>query len=590
MIDDKILDNLPEAPGVYLFRDKANEIVYVGKAKNIRDRVSSYFREGTKEERTERLLSKINDVSFMLTGNEKEAFILENNLIKEHQPRYNALLKDDKTYVSLRLSVKDAFPSLSLTRTIKDDEALYFGPHPHARDVKDFLKTVQALYPIRRCKDSVFTKRTRPCILYEIKKCPAPCAGYIDEASYRATVEELIDFLSGKDEKLLKSLEVQIEKAAGEWDFERAQQMRERYLAIKRLVEKQHVHEHLGKNRDAWAVLRQERKLRIVLLSFRRGVLIAKRSFNEPFSLDPDQAFSSFLAQYYGSHQIPDEIIVSEALEDLPLLEQHLRETRKGVRVLGPGDRGAGDMIRLAVENLQEVETIGIDESFRRTLHLRQVPKRIEVYDISHTGGTNPSGIMVVFEDFKPYKNGYRVFHIREAGPEDDVAMMSEVLTRRMTDEKIRPLPDLVILDGGKGQLSAAVNVFKQLSLSPDVIGIAKGQGRKRMEDVLYIPFRKNPLLLPKSSPVFKEIVRMRDEAHRFAISSHKKWKRKEDLSSMLPQIKGVGKKRMMLLLNAFPSVEAIRQADVDLIARLPGFNRKTAEEIKNVLSLTRDM
>ncbi len=584
MITDETLNNLPEGPGVYLFRDKSGDIIYVGKAKNIRDRVGSYFAEGTKEGRLERLLSRIENVSFVLTGNEKEAFLLENNLIKEHQPKYNVVLKDDKTYVSLRLSVKDKFPALSATRNIKDDGALYFGPHPHARDVRDFLKIVQSLYPVRRCKDAVFKGRSRPCILYDIKKCLAPCVGYTDEASYREIVEELTDFLSGKDEKLLKSLEEQIDKAAKEWDFEKAREKRERYHALKRLVEKQHVHEHLGKNRDVWAVLREERKLRIVLLSFRRGVLISKRSFREPFSLNPDGAFSSFIFQYYTRRQIPDEIIISEALEDLPFLEQHLREKRPGLRVLGPESRGAGDMIKLAVENLHEVEPIETDEAFKRTLHLKKVPKRIEVYDISHTGGASPSGIMVVFEEFKARKDAYRVFHIREAQPEDDVAMMSEVLTRRMKDEKIRPLPDLVILDGGKGQLSAAISVFKALSVSPDLIGIAKGPGRKRMEDVLYLPFRKNPLLLPKSSPVFKEIVRMRDEAHRFAIASHKKWKRREDLASILPHIKGVGKKRMMLLLKAFPSLQAMREADTDLIARLPGFNRKIAEEIKTAL------
>jgi len=589
VIAEETLANLPESPGVYLFRDKDGRIIYVGKAKNLRDRVGSYFAEGAKEHRLERLLSTIENVSFVLTGNEKEAFLLENNLIKEHQPKYNVVLKDDKTYISLRLSVKDKFPALSATRNIKDDGALYFGPHPHARDVRDFLKIVQSLYPVRRCKDAVFKGRTRPCILYDIKKCLGPCVGYADEASYRAVVDELIDFLSGRDEKLLKSLEEQIDEAAKAWDFEHAQEKRERYHALKRLIEKQHVHEHLGKNRDVWAVLREERRLRIVLLSFRRGVLISKRIFHEPFSLNPDEAFSSFIFQYYTSRPVPDEVIVSEALEDLPLLEQYLREKRRTLRVLGPESRGAGDMIRLAVENLHEVETVKTDEAFKRMLHLSRVPHRIEVYDVSHTGGTSPSGIMVVFEDFKPRKDAYRVFHIREAQPEDDVAMMSEVLSRRMKDEAIRPLPDLVILDGGKGQLSGVLNVFRALSISPDLIGIAKGQGRKRMEDVLYVPLRKNPLLLPKSSPVFKEIVRMRDEAHRFAISSHKRWKRREDLSSVLPDIKGVGKKRMMLLLRTFPSLDAIRHADAELIAQLPGFNRKIAEEIKTALQASEE-
>jgi excinuclease ABC subunit C len=585
LIDDDKLANLPESPGVYMFRDKDDKIIYVGKAKSIRDRVHSYFVEGKREGWTERLLKNIDDVSVVLTGNEKEAFLLENNLIKEHQPKYNALLKDDKTYVSLRLSVKDPFPALSVTRDIKEDGALYFGPHPSVRDVKDFMKIVQSLYPVRRCKDAVFRKRTRPCILFDIGKCTAPCVGNIDETSYRAIVHELMDFLSGKNEKLLKDLEGQIEKAAAEWDFERAREKRERYHAIKRLVERQHVHEHLGKNRDVWAVLQEEGRIRMVVLNFRRGVLISKRSFLQPSSLDAGDAFSSFLFQYYATRHVPDEIILSEELEDMPLLEQHLRERRRGIRLLGPHDRGAGDMIRLAVENLHEVEPVVLDEAFRRVLHLSKTPTRIEVYDISHTGGANPSGIMVVFEGFKPRKDAYRVFHIREAGSEDDVAMMSEVLTRRMSDEGMRPLPDLVILDGGKGQLSAALAVFRTARVNPDVISIAKGQGRKRMEDVLYLPFRKNPLLLPKSSPVFKEIVRMRDEAHRFAIASHKKWKRREDLSSALPRIAGVGKKRMTLLLKEFTSLDAIREADVDLIATLPGFNRKVAEEIKRALS-----
>jgi excinuclease ABC subunit C len=228
---------------------------------------------------------------------------------------------------------------------------------------------------------------------------------------------------------------------------------------------------------------------------------------------------------------------------------------------------------------------VELDQSFRRVLHLTKVPKRIEVYDNSHSHGQSPSGTMVVFEDFKPKKEGYRVFHIREAAPEDDVAMMGEVLKRRVDDQRIRPLPDLVVIDGGKAQLSAALSVFKSRGVPMDVIGIAKGERRKRMEDILYLPFRKNPLLLPRSSPVFKEIVKMRDEAHRFAITSHRKWKKREDLTSELAAIKGVGKKRLKVLLTEFPSIEAIRNAGVDAIAAIPGFTRNVAEEIVEALS-----
>ena len=582
MITDDYIANLPDSPGVYLFKDEAREILYVGKARSIKDRVKSYFGKGTKDTKTERLLRHVQDVSIVLTGNEKEAFLLENNLIKEHQPKYNIVLKDDKTYVSLKLSIQDKFPALTITRTIKDDGALYFGPHPHAKDAKDLMKVVQSIYPMRRCRDSVFRGRTRPCMLGGIDKCPAPCVGAIDEQSYRAIVDEIADFLAGKNDKLLKKLEGQISEAADAWNFEEARAKKEKYLAIKRLVEKQSVHEHMGINRDVWGFLSEEGRVKVVVLAFRKGVLISKRLFKETSTPDIAAFLSTFLFQYYSTRPIPDEIILSEEIEDKPYLQQYLKERKKGrVRLHGPSDSGAGDMIRLAIENLHEVETaLDLPEAFKRMLRLTKSPNRIEIYDNSHRHGQSPSGIMVVFEAFKPKKEGYRVFHIREASPEDDVAMMAEVLRRRVDDERIKPLPDLVIIDGGKAQLSAALATFKSRAIPMDIIGIAKGERRKRMEDVLYLPYRKNPLLLPRSSPVFKEIVRMRDEAHRFAITSHKKWKRREDLTSGLEQIKGVGKKRLKALLLQFPSTEAIKEAGVEAIARLPGFTKNVAEEI----------
>ena len=585
MISDEKLASLPEAPGVYLFRDRDGKIVYVGKAKSIRDRVKSYFTKGSRDRKTERLLTAIDDVSVVLTTNETEAFLLENNLIKENQPHYNVVLKDDKTYISLKLTLKDAYPMLTPTRTIKDDGALYFGPYPHAREVRDLLKLIQSLYPVRRCRDSVFKSRTRPCILFQLEKCPGPCAGKIDEASYRAIVDELVDFLSGRDEKLLKKLEDDIDQAARTWNFEEANAKKERYLALKRLIEKQRVHEHLGKNRDVWGFMEEAGRLRIVLLGFRRGVLIAKRLFRQSVVADPGEAISSFLFQYYSSRPVPDEIILTEELEDSATLQRYLHERRCGaVRVLGPSDPRTQEMVRLAVENLHEPEPEAKDEAFRRALHMQISPKRIEVYDISHSHGRNPSGIMVVFEDFKPKKEGYRVFHIREAAPEDDPAMMAEVLTRRMTDEKIRPLPDLVVLDGGKGQLSTVSRALRGLGVGVDVIAIAKGVGRKRMEDLVYLPGRKNPLPLPKSSTVFKEMVRMRDEAHRFAVSSHRRWKRREDVTSVLEQIEGVGKKRTMLLLKTFASIDEIRAAGVEGLSRVPGITRKVAENVISFL------
>jgi excinuclease ABC subunit C len=532
MIDEMIINSLPESSGVYIFRDKERNVIYIGKAKNIRYRVRSYFREGEKDPKTSRLVNNIESIEIMLTGNEKEAFLLESNLIKENAPKYNINLKDGKTYVSLKLTVKDRFPALYITRDIKDDGALYFGPYPHARDVKDVMKLVQTIYPIRRCKDTVFKKRKRACILQELGKCLGPCAGHVDEEKYSSIVNELTDLLSGRNEKLMKNIQLKIEEASKNWRFEEAGQLKERFFAIKGMVEKQRVHEHFGKDRDVWAFLEGETGIKIVLLIFRKGVLVSRKLFRESLmKADYEEAVSSFLFQFYTARPIPDEIILSENVEDITFLEKYLKEKKKGiVSIYGPESKVSKEVLGLAVENLLEPESISPGEAFKRALHLKKEPERIEIYDISHLYGANPTGVMVVFENFKTKKAGYRVFHIRDAPSMDDVASIGEVLNRRLADEKLGPLPDLFIIDGGKGQLSAAAKALREQAVERDVISIAKGERRRGMEDLIYIPKRKNPLVLPKSSSVFKEIVKMRDEAHRFAITSHRKWKRKEDL------------------------------------------------------------
>lgn len=534
MIDDSTLNNLPEASGVYSFKDKDGRIIYIGKARNLRDRVRSYFRESSRDVKTETLIKNIDHVDVLLTENEKEAFLLENNLIKEHTPKYNINLRDDKTYISLKVSLNNPYPGLYLTREIKHDGALYLGPYPHARDVKDVLKLLQGLYPIRRCKDSVFSRRKRPCILFEIGKCVGPCSDKIGKTEYRGLVDEMVDFLSGKNEKILKDLKKRIEDAGAAWKFDEARLLKERYLAIQNMIEKQNVHEHFGKNRDVWAIQEESDGLKIVVLSFRKGVLISKKQFHNKASAMPfNEAISSFIFQYYDTRAIPDEIILSENLADLSFLEKYLKEKKKGaLKLYGPATKTGKEMLGLAIENLHEPEPVILDEAFKRALHLKKNPIRIETYDISHTHGKNPTGVMVVFEGFKTSKSAYRVFHIRGEATMDDVAMIGEVLRRRMTDEKIAPLPDLVIIDGGKGHLSAAIKVLSDLNIDLDAISIAKDQRRKIMEDIIYLPMRKNPLSISKASPVFKEIVKMRDEAHRFAISSHKRWKQKDDLAS----------------------------------------------------------
>ncbi len=532
MISELIIEGLPESPGVYLFKDSTGEIIYIGKAKIIRDRVRSYFRSDVKNLKTRILVENIHEIELILTANEKEAFLLENNLIKQHTPKYNIILKDDKSYVSLKLTVQDTYPALFATRRIVDDGSIYFGPYPHGRDVRDILKLMERLYPIRKCKETIFRKRKRACMLYELGKCPGPCVMPVDAGEYARTIDEVRDFLSGKDEKVLRDIENRIAKRVASWDFEGAQVLKERYQAIKAMTEKQQVHVHFGKNRDVWAFSEGNQTVSLVILTFRRGVLLSRRLYKERFyGNNAGETIMTFLFQYYASRPIPDEIILSEEMEDSDILEKHLSETKRSVvRIMGPTHRGVKDMVRLAVENLHETEVLPLGDAFRDALRLRAAPERIEIYDISHISGQNPTGAMTVFTNFKAAKDQYRVFHIRGEDTMDDVAMLAEVLTRRVNNPALGPLPDLFIIDGGKGQLAASYRVLKANQVDRDIISIAKGEGRKRMDDLVYVPARKNPLVLPRASAVFKEIVKMRDEAHRFAVASHRRWRKKENL------------------------------------------------------------
>jgi excinuclease ABC subunit C len=532
LIDDKIVDSLPETPGVYLFKDGDGNIIYVGKAKSLKDRVRNYLTEQGKEPRLVRLIRSTDGLEIIATQSEREAFLLENNLIKEHRPKYNVDLKDDKSYASLKVTTNEPYPGLFVTRRIVEDGARYFGPYANVQDMRAVLKLVQAFYPIRRCKATVFRKRKRPCILFQIGKCLAPCSDKADAVRYGETVDELLNFLQGRNEEILKALSRRIEEESAKWNFEEARRLKERFDAIRVMTEKQRVHEHFGTNRDVWAFERGGKGILLVRLEFRKGLLIGTRHFDIVNPVSPfDDAVLSFLYQYYSGRPIPDELVLSRDLEDAQTLAHHLSQPKiHRVSVFGPKKRGAGDLIALALENLYG-PALPLGSAFKRLLKLNKEPAVIEIFDISHTGGANPTGVMVAFEGFRAAKERYRVFHIKEASPLDDTAMMAEVLRRRLSDEKLPPQPDLIVLDGGKAQLSAVSRVMKELNRRCDLVAIAKGEGRKRLLETLHLPGRKNPLVLPRGSPVLKELVRMRDEAHRFALASHRRWKRKEDLA-----------------------------------------------------------
>ncbi|MCX7857311.1 MAG: excinuclease ABC subunit UvrC [Deltaproteobacteria bacterium] len=522
---------LPESPGVYIFKDEKGRVLYIGKARNIKERVKSYFRADLKDTKTLNLVRKIKEVEPIVTTNEKEAFLLENNLIKEHAPPYNINLKDDKTYISIKISVNEEYPGLYITRKVRDDGALYFGPYPHAKDVRDILRTIQSVYPIRRCKNTVFKKRSRPCILAQIGKCLGPCSLPVKKEEYMETVRGIIDFFSGKEDTLLKELEQKIKNLAKEWRFEEAQKLKEKYMAIRNMVEKQNVHKHFGKNRDVWAFSYVEGSLFAVILNFRQGVLVGKKHFKKNFFVEFNQdEIVSLLFQYYSSRPIPEEIFLSEDIENSHLLEDYLcQKAKRKVYVLGPTAASeARDLIWLALENLHATEEVPLGLAFLEHLHLSRVPKRIEVYDCSHLFGTSPSASMVVFEDFTMKKDDYRVFHIRGPNPLDDLASLREVLTRRLRDEKLGPLPDLIIVDGGRSHLASVQKVFTEFGVTIDLVGVTKGRRRRKMEELIYLPGRRNPLYLPRASRVYREILRMRDEAHRFALFSHRRRKKKD--------------------------------------------------------------
>lgn len=522
MIDPNLL---PQNPGVYLFKDREGRVLYIGKAKNIRERIKSYLRGDSKNLKTARLMKKVCFVEPIITSSEKEAFLLENNLIKEYSPPYNINLKDDKTYISIKITLLDEYPALYITRKVKEDGSVYFGPYPHASNVREILRLIQGIYPIRRCKNSLFKKRERPCILYQIKKCLGPCSGLVDKEEYMEAVRGLIDFLSGKEDRVLKDIEEKIRKCAKNWQFEEAQALKEKYMAIKDIIERQNVHIHFGKNRDVWAFAVSDGVLHCVVLSFQKGVLIGKKTYKYTILGEyTSEQITSLLFQYYSYKPIPDEILISEEAEGLEVLKEFLSEkAKKEVLIHKPKEGESFELISLALENLQSSAEIPLDVAFMKHLHLSRRPRRIEIYDCSHLFGKDASASMVVFEDFKMKKEDYRVFNIKGENPMDDISSIREVLLRRIKDTSLGPLPDLFVVDGGRAHLLAAKKTLEELQIEADIIGIAKGRNRKRMEDHIYLPGRKNPLYIPKSSLVFKELVKMRDEAHRFALFSHRR-------------------------------------------------------------------
>jgi len=626
------IKGLPQYPGVYLLKGSKGEVLYIGKAKNIRSRVRSYFRDTTDTRYTVKFLaSKVSDIEYLITTNEKEALILEDTLLKKYKPRYNIRLKDDKTYVSIKITLSEKYPRILITRQIKPVPAgskqgkeggrsplkpapacfkrgvcgdKYFGPYASAQKARETVKFTRRLFPLCTCSPSEFRNRVRPCLDYQLGICSAPCVNFISEAAYKELVDKTILFLEGRNKELLYALKANMLTASDSHEFERAAKLRDQITAIEATLEEQKVVSQKKIDRDIFAHIASDDVLLVQSLFIRDGRLAGARDFffiNQEFPVD--EALSSFLTQYYsGERFIPDEIVISLPLEDAEIIEGLLSEKKgRRVRLYFPAKGERFKLLKMAEANAQEAIRRRAEaaegkqtlmEGLQKRLRLRKIPKIIEAFDISNIGGKLAVGAMVTFEDAKPNKEKYRLYKIKTIKEPDDYGMLKEVMFRRYRKaDKELGLPDLILMDGGKGQLNIALTVMGELGINDiDIAAIAKekGQGagdkvQKEQGEKVYRPNVKAPVILKEGSGADLFIREIRDEVHRFAIRYHKKLRGK--IKSVLEEVSGIGKKRRDMLLKHFGSLERIKQASIEDIARVSGITISLAEDIKKTLT-----
>jgi len=592
---------LPESPGVYLLKDPKGTIIYIGKAKSLRNRVRSYFQRADERDiKTRTLISKIADVEYLVTESEKEALILENNLIKKHKPRYNVKIKDDKNYPYLRLTVDEPCPRLMIARRVKRDGALYFGPYPSALAARNTLKLIYKWFPLRACKDTKFRNRTRPCINYQMGRCLAPCVGKVDAHTYREIVMEVRLFLEGKDRELMRILKEKMREKSGRLDFEGAARIRDQIQSVEKVIEKQRIVSRGFLDQDVIGFHRNG-GIGIQTLFVRSGMLMGGRFFTLSHREWPDEEIiSSFINQFYGEGKfIPREILLPLSLQDGPLFEQWLTE-KKGsrVRLMVPKRGDRLHLVRMAMDNAEkalvskaqlETDPQHILRQLQEKLRLNRFPNRIEAFDISDIKGGFAVGSMVVFEGGEPLKSKYRHFRIKSSLGSDDYGKMYEILARRyQRGVQEGDLPDLVMVDGGKGQMNVALGVLRELGIDDvDVIGLAKDRVQRghaptieRKGERIFLPKRKEPISLGRTSPALHVLQHIRDESHRFAITYHKKLRHKGEFRSLLDEIPGIGGQRKKQLLRHFESVEKIGKASVEELESIPTMNRKVAQQV----------
>ena len=604
MAEDLIekLNRVSSGPGVYLILDEEGQIIYVGKARDLKKRLSSYFKSAKQWDlKTDILVQKAAGFDTIITRTEKEALILESTLIKRHKPRYNVVLKDDKRYPSLRLDPNIPYPNLTIVRKPQKDGALYFGPFASAKSVRQTLNIVNKTFKLRKCKARDYQTRTRPCLHCQMQRCLAPCCMDVDPAVYDDMVKEAILFLKGRTPDLIRKIKDDMEAAAEAQEFERAASLRDKMFALERTIEKQVAVTTDFKDRDVLALAKTPKRLLLTLCIVRGGYLVGAQHFDFFDAILSDaEMISTFIRQYYQTNPfIPEELLIPEDIEDRSLIEEWLKQQKgKTVRIHKPQRGEKAKLLAIAKENAdKELNDRIIAASaekdilnrLQKRLKLKRFPNRIECFDNSNISGTDSVAAMIVFENSKPKKSDYRKYRIKTVDNHDDYAYMAEVLNRRFRKSEADLMyPDLLVVDGGKGQLNIATTILKELDCSSrfDVIGIAKkNEQRGDSEDKIYKPGRSNPINFGREGELLLLLQRVRDEAHRFAVTFHRQQRKKRTLHSALDTVPGIGKKRKEILLNHFKSVKKIRAATLDELSALPGISRKVAENLKAGLS-----
>ncbi|MDA8100221.1 MAG: excinuclease ABC subunit UvrC [Nitrospiraceae bacterium] len=600
------LKNLPNEPGVYLFKDAKGTIIYVGKAVSLWNRVNSYFQKGPKGEKTEMLVCQIVDLETIVTHTELEALALESNLIKKHHPKYNISLRDDKNYPYLRFDIKAQYPRLEVVRRLKKDGALYYGPYVPAGGMWETLALIRRTFQLASCRKDLGGKPERACVQFQIGRCLGPCTGEADEKEYRDMADQVRYFLEGKNRDLLDILKARMAKASEETEYERAAELRDRISRIEGALEKQKIISPHFENQDVVGIVVEGGHADIQTLFIRNGMVLGRKDFFLPDVRGSEavEVLVDFLNQFYTKEMIvPEEVLLPFEIPGREVFEAWLTEKRGArVEVLVPQRGRKRELVQMAADNaaqslrqqlLSQKSKDRILANLQEELALMNLPRRIEAFDISTIQGTDSVGSMVTFDSNRSDKRGYRRFRIKTVSGQDDFGMMKEVIGRRYANATMGDPPDLILIDGGKGQLNAALEALAELGIDgPDIIGLAKArsgeEGTAREFERVFLPGESEPIILPPASAATHLIARVRDEAHRFAIEYHRKLREKRAIASELDEIPGIGEMRKKALLRHFGSVEKVKQATTDDLAGVKGMTKKAAKEVVEFFSGSR--